>query len=258
MNPHKYFDLVGTFSLFLTTAALLSLSVSVLHSEPRTFTNTAGKEVVAEMVGATATTVTLKMGNGKNITANTSMFSKDDQTFIAEWLKKNPSQIDYRIEIDFSKKRLGKTKRRGSAVTLTDEEWIYKVKIKNLSKNGQTNATVTGLKATYKIYRTRVADARMLVSKDTSGTTAADGKYLVTTETKNLADIQYLKETGFETSPVILTKSELDAGFFYPGGGKDNKKDELSGIWVKIYHNDKVVAERQSGSAKANKVVWRD
>ncbi len=239
-------------------AASLLMTASFLFSEPRTFTNTAGKEVVAEMARATETTVTLKMGNGKEITANISMFSKDDQTFIAEWRKKNPSRINYQFDISFSKKRLGKTKRRGNSVTITDEEWSYKVKIKNLSKEGRTNALVKGLKVTYKVYRTRGADAAMNVSTNTSGSTTAEGKYLIVTETKDLADIPYLKETEFETSPVILSKSELDPGFYYPDGGKDNRKDELAGIWIKLYHADVQVGERQSGDAKANKVVWRD
>ncbi len=153
---------------------------------------------------------------------------------------------------------MGKTKRRGRNVSITDEEWSYRVKIKNLSKDGQVNALVKGLKVTYKLYRTRDADARMSTSTETSASTAADGKYLVTSETKALADIPYLKETEFETASVIISKSALDAGFYYPGGGKDNKKDELVGIWVKIHHNDVQVGELQSAGAKSNKVVWRD
>ncbi len=97
----------GSIGLSLSTAgvitALLLVTVPLLHSAPRTFTNTAGKEVVAEMVGATESTVTLKMSNGNKITANVTMFSKDDQTFITDWRQKHPSKIEYRFDIAFSK-----------------------------------------------------------------------------------------------------------------------------------------------------------
>lgn len=53
----------------------------------RTWTDTAGSEIQAEITGATATHVDLKMANGRSYNLPLTKFSKEDQEFIVKWLE---------------------------------------------------------------------------------------------------------------------------------------------------------------------------
>ncbi len=62
--------------------ALLATGLAV----GRPFTNTEGKTIEAEIMGATTTTVTLKIPSGRNVKLNLNTLSGADQKFVKEWL----------------------------------------------------------------------------------------------------------------------------------------------------------------------------
>lgn len=235
--------------------AILVLLVLPAEAVARKFTSSAGKVIEAELVGASESAATLKMADGKEVTAKTSLFSKEDQIYIADWLKKNPAQIRYKFDVDYSKKRLGKNNHKEGNVEVVREDWIYKLSIKNLSKNGGENANLTGIKVDYRIYKSSRADSR--VAPQGSESVEAQGKYLVTNGSKTFESLPYLKDVEFDSVPVVISESELDPDRYYLDGGKSKRKDDLGGIWLKFYHQDKEVGEFKSADPALKTAIWK-
>ncbi len=61
--------------------------VWVPETQARKFTNSAGQVIEVELVGGTKETVTLKLPGDREVTARVALFSKEDQAYIADWLK---------------------------------------------------------------------------------------------------------------------------------------------------------------------------
>ena len=66
--------------------ALLALLVLGPALSARTFTNTEGRSIEAEIATATATTVTLRLANRRTTTIPLETLSEADRTLIAEWI----------------------------------------------------------------------------------------------------------------------------------------------------------------------------
>src|SRR5689334_6777693 len=69
--------------LLLTTIALMT--ALPLYAELRTFKNTKGEEIKAEMVNATDSHVELKREDGRKFLVPLASLSEADRTWIAEW-----------------------------------------------------------------------------------------------------------------------------------------------------------------------------
>lgn len=68
-------------------ALSLVLAAALTHVlSARTFTNSKGKQLEAEIVRATDTTVTLILKNQRTATIKTSTLSKEDQEYVKQWL----------------------------------------------------------------------------------------------------------------------------------------------------------------------------
>lgn len=67
------------------TLPILLCALAITAAPARTFTNAAGKELEAEIVGATDTQVILRMANRKTATIKIETLSEPDRKFIEEW-----------------------------------------------------------------------------------------------------------------------------------------------------------------------------
>jgi len=70
----------------LRVLIVLALGVLAALAPGRTFKNTEGKTIEAEIARATATTVTLRLRNERTATIPLSTLSKPDQAYVKEWL----------------------------------------------------------------------------------------------------------------------------------------------------------------------------
>jgi SLA1 homology domain 1, SHD1 len=87
-------------ALLILTAAFLT--ASPLRAELRTFKNTKGEEIKAEMIGATDSRVELKREDGKKFSVPLTTLSEADRQWVAEWRKKHKQ---YKVEVVASIKR---------------------------------------------------------------------------------------------------------------------------------------------------------
>ena len=231
--------------------ALLSLTATFVmgESEFREFANSEGKVIKARLVAATADTAKLQMENGREVEAGVAYFSKADQDYIAEWRKTNKPAIDYQFEVDYTKKRASREVRNEGPVEVTYEKWFYDVEVENLSK-----VELDGLELHFKIYKTAKADANEAAYRAEG--IVLEGPFLVRKGKVDLKPIPHLKSVKAETETMTTSKSQLDANYIYIDGEDSNKKDDLDGLWLKLFHNGKEVYEVKSSHAAVKNAKW--
>ncbi len=222
--------------------------------EFREFTNSAGKTIKASVIAATATDVTLKMEDGRQMTGGVSFFSEGDREYIESWRKANPSKIAYDFEVTVSKSREERRKATEGSMNIVYETWKYEVKVENRSRSGATGVTTSGLELRYNIAKTAKAKADQANTLNQS--LAPSGPLLVKAGSAKLGEIEYLRSVQIETDTVPITLSELAPGWYFADGSKDQNDDELEGIWVQIVEGDTVVFEKKLGSKAAADGKW--
>ncbi|MCU0792702.1 MAG: hypothetical protein MUE42_07590 [Opitutaceae bacterium] len=82
---------------FLTALMLGSWVAPLAAAEPRTWTSTDGKTVVAELIDATDTTVTIKNEGGRDYTVPHERFSEADREVILAFLAKKKADYDQMV-----------------------------------------------------------------------------------------------------------------------------------------------------------------
>jgi len=65
------------------------------------------------------------------------------------------------------------------------------------------------------------------------------------------------RSVEFQTDSIALTTVTLDGGWYYEGGGSNKSKDRVSGIWVRIYSEGKIIGE-YAAPVGITKRDWKD
>lgn len=243
----KLFSYYSTIFLILFGFSHLASSQQL-----RDFSNTSGKVIKAAIVSATDTDVTLQMENGRTITGGISFFSKKDQAYIRTWLKENPPKLEYEFDIVATKSREDRKRSTEGNTIVTYETWLYKLKIENRTKPVQE---LSGLNLEYNIVMSPKARATNVSSRSEKGL-ASSGRYRIKKGKMSLPAIKYLERKEFGTSTFPLNKSELAPGWYYADGTKDERDDDLEGIWIKITHGGEVVLDKKIGSQSMDNISW--
>ena len=106
---------------------LLAISLAPVRAEYRTFTNTEGRTVDAELIKADATQAWLRLKGGRVVPIARDTLSEADQTFITTWIADKVP--DLKVKPDFDR---GLTKGR-SANSSVKQSFGMRVEIKNFS-----------------------------------------------------------------------------------------------------------------------------
>lgn len=228
-------------------------------AESRTFTNLKGQKIEAEIVAVAGDKVTLRLTNGKDYTIPTKSLSLGDQILVDAWVAKKgkpgagkpdkstlviPDNVDYRFEFEVDKKRLKKgSKGKVDSGEIQTDEWGFDVNLQNKSR-----IDLEGLEMSYRIYVDPEASAKMSLGsppKFYGGrqkvASVADGAGVIVT-----------------AGPVPLLELELDPDFVFNDGSRNDLEDKLEGIWIKVWHGDKKVAEFKSSNSTVKKAKWAD
>jgi hypothetical protein len=226
---------------FLFAIAMGGLALSSLaHAEFRDFTNANGNVIRAELVSHKAGKVKLKRADGKEFEVAPTVFSLDDQTFIKEWMKKNPETIAYRLDISADKKKVaGDTKNMGYKL-VKNEKWSFLISLKNISRDPASNLTVK-----YRVFYSNAADGSYSASSsDQSSLRMVEG------EGKLEAELDYNRTMQVTTTPVQIDTVDYD-------GGGSRYKDELKGCLVRVLNpQGEVIVDWVSPQTSMNSKTW--
>lgn len=111
----------------------VALLLALFLSSPafsRTFTNQAGKSLEAEIVRATATTVTLRMNNTRTATIKIATLSEKDQEYVTEWLADQIPRLRFDPKMVRSSKK-SKSSSYYSSYSSTVQNIAFSVEVKN-------------------------------------------------------------------------------------------------------------------------------
>lgn len=252
MNPSFSIIRLGWLGLF---ALVIGFSAS---AGARTFTDTQGRKIEAEIIEIIGANVTLRLPSGKSSTIPIAKLSETDRDFIALWKSTSPADagdgskgapttpanINNLIEIDAKKVRLEKgQKKKETRGESTEERWVFAVEVRNKSR-----AALEGLKLSYRVYVLPLASKKLGLDPDD----AVNGGILTLDK---VAASGVLKKN---TEEVVLKRVELDGDYEFIDGSRNKLEDKLEGIWIKVWQGDRKVAEFKSTDAAVKKAKWPD
>ena len=205
-------------ALITCLAALLGTA----YSEIRTFTSSDGRSVDAEIVGATAEDVTLKLAAGQTLATPLSRFSLEDQKFIAAWRKQNPVKINYSFQASYTKEKTDSMKAKRGSETITTETWVCKMKVAN--RSGQT---LENVKLDYSVFYNQMDMGKPVLRRSNGSVT--------------IPKIRGNEELVLPTGEVKLNSVQLEGGYYYTDGSRARQKDALAGMTISFKHEGREV-----------------
>ncbi|EIQ01772.1 hypothetical protein OpiT1DRAFT_00347 [Opitutaceae bacterium TAV1] len=227
MIPHVSHTLLRTLTPFI--AALAAFTV---QADPRTFTDTQGRSMEAELLDADDKEAKVRRTDGRTFTLPLNTLSKTDRDYIADWLDAQIMAAAGRLRINVSKFKDTTEKTKGTAINYKEEEAGYVISLFN-----ESMVNLTGLEIEYRIYKednyryavgSKVTGNRR--KKERSGNLTADY-------------IQRKSKIDLKTETITLLSRKLRADWYYADTSKRGTADELDGIWLRIYRGKIMVAE---------------
>jgi len=76
--------------------------------------------------------------------------------------------------------------------------------------------------------------------------------------TATLAGLGVHETATVDTTSFKLTTTELAAGYYYVSGANGRSQDRVTGIWVRVYSEGKLVGEYANPPATAKKNTWKE
>jgi hypothetical protein len=185
--------------------------------------------------------VYIERRDGLNTKVKRSIFSKEDQTYIAEWAYNALLESDI-LEVRFSQKRSKKRESESGGIEREDYKTHYDIVITN-----QAYEALSDIRVEYLILKFEDA---LSAQKRSAGTIQ---------RLKGSADLKRIearKEGSVSTEEFKMLNTKLAPGYVWASGGKKTSKDVLKGIWVKIYVADTLVHELSKPENMMRKERW--
>ena len=187
--------------------SLTLLGLGIAQAELRTFTNTAGKSIQAELLAVSDGAAVLRLANGRQAKVPLKSLAPDDQTFVNEWWEKNKNKLresDVRLTITKNSDRISSERSEKDKGRKSIDEYTFTCVLENRSKKEAK------IKADYIIYK-----------KSNSRTPNGSSQKVV--EIKGTEEAGLLEASGelsFDTQAVRCEDSSRKVG-----GGKDKKPE---------------------------------
>ncbi len=221
--------------------ALLVFGVSLLHAEPRTFTDQFGREIIAELISVEGDQIRIRRADGQIFTLSASKLTEADQKYIKTWAAARPeSKPEVTVEKsapDPKKLIVNLSRGKFSSITLykydtythKHEQWGYSIQITN-----QHLRPVENLRVEYNLFARTFADT-------TSPT--------LITGAKTLKIIPSRESEVFRTGSAEVCKTK-DTYF------GNNTSGEMRGIWYRIYADGQLLIEQSSPDSIMRDEKW--
>jgi len=229
-----------------TWRGLIGLIVLVLGSGPgaeaqsRTFTDTTGRTLEAEIMDATESTVQVRRADGRVFAIVLETLSAEDRAHVAAWRTERAFAFGG-IEVAARRVRLDTERVQTRSSTKKAEDWCYKLTIANKSR-----ADLDGLTIEYRVFYiddTAKADRNELPWKRKNGRTV-------------LATLAAGTSTEVQTITVPLEVVVLKPGHTYSGTRKRRVEDTLAGIWVRVRRGNEVLHEFADPTSLMKSEPW--
>lgn len=192
-------------------------------AELRAFTNDNGTVMQAELVSHQGGKVKLRRADGKEFSANPSIFSSEDETYIKAWMEKTPEIKNYNLKIVADKKKVEGNSKNYGYKRVKNDLWSFLVTVTNNSQQPVSNLTVN-----YRVFYTNSADG--------SYSSSSDGRMayrMIEGSAKLDKELTFNRTLEFTTKPVEIDVVSYDYGNRY--------KDEVKGCLIRVEDDAGVV-----------------
>ena len=206
-----------------------------------TFRDTQGREMEAKITRVSGEDVYIERRDGLNTKVKRSIFSNEDQTYIAEWAH-NALLESGILEVRFSEKNSKKRKSDSGGIIRKDYKAHYDITITNTAYEDFSDITVE-----YLILKFEDALAAQKRSQ---------GEMKRLKGNASLKTLEARKEGSVSTKEFPMLESKRAPGYVWANGGKKSSKDDLKGIWVKIFVGDTLVHQQSRPENMMRKEAW--
>ena len=141
------------------------------------------------------------------------------------------------------KKRTSAERTQSVSTSTTEEHWAYHVTITNHAFKDLANVEVR-----YIFYS----------KTDVAGSASGQAKEAHKTGSKKIDNFKANANFEFDTAEAELTKSQLVGGYQWANGAKARARASLSGIWIRIYQDGKMLAEFSDPDGLKAKEKWTE
>ncbi|MGH8016756.1 MAG: hypothetical protein ACREIA_00430 [Opitutaceae bacterium] len=223
-------------------AAILSLLIPCARAEMRTFTDTKGRTITAEVVDMTVSTIRIRRDDGRTFEIAKDTLSKEDQEYLAAWELKR-AFVFGGVEIRARRVRLDSDRRLSNSRKKKEETWCFKVTVTNESR-----ANLDGIVAEWRVFYINDSPRE---EKDELELKRKQGSV-------PLGTLEPGDETEFQTSALELETIQLRPGYFYTDTDRRTIKDAIEGVWIRIVQGREILAEYANPTSLTKTETWQE
>lgn len=171
------------------------------------------------------------------------VFSKEDQNFIRAWARKQAIKDDS-IEVRFTTDVENKSRWENNGTSIMRKTWkeSYGIVLKNHSYMDLKNIRID-----YLIFKFEDALAAQKRS---------EGSVRRLTGSTKIPLIKAGEEATAITEKFPMLETKLEPGYYWTDGGKKTSKDDMHGIWIKVYVGDILATEVSRPENLMRKEKW--
>ncbi|MEM7015651.1 MAG: hypothetical protein AAF585_29680 [Verrucomicrobiota bacterium] len=216
--------------------------LSLELAQAREFTDAKGRVIEAKLISATGDGKVEIEREGKRFVVPIAMFSIDDQTYIKNWLEKNPGAISYRFRVYADVDDLTNQNRSKDGSMVSDRLKIRPkemlVDITNLNASSLANIRI---------------EVDAVVEDAVDAISGSYAKLAVGYSKKDVVKTQLIRASA--TFEAIAPQGRAEIEFEFDTESyvdRDGSKvdgaaqDRVLGVWVKIYQGDVKIGEEKS------------
>lgn len=223
-------------------AALALLPVTRAWAELHTFTDTQGRTLKAEIVGATDRTVKIRREDGQIFEVPSTTFVLDDRKYIEAWAKEQSEKanpVRLRVQVSQTKKTVGKS----SDITSDSKEIEagYRIQIRN-----ESQTAAKGLHIEYRVFK---FEDRVGMNNNQRPLKKING-------TIDNVSVPSFGQNEFVTNGVKLQVNQLKPDWSYVGGADPRTADSLAGIWLRVINDKGEVVHEYTSAEKLTAEGW--
>lgn len=212
----------------LKAGLLFLFPLLLAGSDLREFTDNQGRSIRASLERVDATTVEIRMENGRMFRVPREKFSKEDQEFFDRYVSVQALKDERSFEIQARRRDENESESQGGGLVRKDRDGFYTITIEN-----RTGTELEDLEIRYviRVERTSVASTKDRKIKEWES--GSIKKF----------SIGNREEKTEETIRIHLQETDLMPGWYWANAAPPKSEDKLDGIYVAILYDGSLVRE---------------
>lgn len=215
---------------------------TIQAGEYRIFKDTQGREMEAMISRVSGDDVYIERRDGLSTKVNRSIFCQVDQKYIAQWAKETLLESDI-FEVRFSTKIDSRHEELKDGFLMLDEREVYQ----NIIVKNTAPQDIDNIRLEYFILKFQ--DQPSAKKRSEGSTIRIKGEI-------PLGLLRQRSEGTFRTKKFKLLDTKLAPNTIWETGGKKTSKDKITGTWVRIYVDEKLVHESSKPENMMRKEIW--